>query len=182
MDNLRLGPIGQIARPVSDVGRAAELVRHRARPAAPLYLRRPGVLRLRRHAADAQRAEAAIGAGAPSVLYFRVGDIQAAYDELRSRGVEFVGAPHMIFKHPDGVEEWMAFFTRPGRAPARRHGAGLTRPLSQPGTRPIGLGVGMPPGTPGQGREQFDDPTGTGRAERLPRPGGAPVGRSSTAS
>ena len=45
-----------------------------------------------------------------SVLYFRVADIQAAHEELRRRGVEFTDAPHMIAKHPDGTEEWMAFF------------------------------------------------------------------------
>src|SRR3990172_3672295 len=45
-----------------------------------------------------------------SVLYFRVVDINAAHDKLHSRGVSFRGAPHMIFKHPDGTEEWMAFF------------------------------------------------------------------------
>ena len=45
-----------------------------------------------------------------SVLYFRVPDIQAAYDALQRRGVEFAGAPHMIYRHPDGTEEWMAFF------------------------------------------------------------------------
>jgi catechol 2,3-dioxygenase-like lactoylglutathione lyase family enzyme len=52
-------------------------------------------------------------AGQPSVLYFRVEDIHAAHGELRSRGVEFVDDPHMIFRHPSGVEEWMAFFTDP---------------------------------------------------------------------
>ena len=45
-----------------------------------------------------------------SVLYFRVADIQGAHDELRRRGVTFTDAPHMIAKHPDGTEEWMAFF------------------------------------------------------------------------
>jgi methylmalonyl-CoA/ethylmalonyl-CoA epimerase len=45
-----------------------------------------------------------------SVLYFRVADIQTAYDELQRRGVQFTDAPHMIAKHPDGTEEWMAFF------------------------------------------------------------------------
>ena len=44
-----------------------------------------------------------------SVLYFRVPEINAAYDELQARGVSFTDAPHMIFKHPDGAEEWMAF-------------------------------------------------------------------------
>ena len=45
-----------------------------------------------------------------SVLYFRVADIHRAYDELRGRGAQFTDAPHMIAKHPDGIEEWMAFF------------------------------------------------------------------------
>jgi catechol 2,3-dioxygenase-like lactoylglutathione lyase family enzyme/DNA-binding CsgD family transcriptional regulator len=48
--------------------------------------------------------------GEQNVLYFRVADINARFDELKARGVEFVDAPHMIFKHPDGTEEWMAFF------------------------------------------------------------------------
>jgi hypothetical protein len=39
-----------------------------------------------------------------------VPDINAAHDELQSRGVEFIHAPHMIVRHPDGTEEWMAFF------------------------------------------------------------------------
>jgi catechol 2,3-dioxygenase-like lactoylglutathione lyase family enzyme len=45
-----------------------------------------------------------------SVLYLRVGDIAAACEQLKSRGVEFISAPHMIHRHPDGTEEWMAFF------------------------------------------------------------------------
>jgi DNA-binding CsgD family transcriptional regulator/catechol 2,3-dioxygenase-like lactoylglutathione lyase family enzyme len=45
-----------------------------------------------------------------SVLYFRVPDIDAAHADLTARGVEFSAAPHMIFRHADGTEEWMAFF------------------------------------------------------------------------
>jgi catechol 2,3-dioxygenase-like lactoylglutathione lyase family enzyme len=65
-----------------------------------------------------------------SVLYFMVDDIAAAKAELESRGVQFTGSPHMIFRHDDtGVEEWLAFFEDgegnmlaitsrvPGRAP-----------------------------------------------------------------
>ncbi len=46
----------------------------------------------------------------PSLLYFRVPDIQSAHAALAARGVEFRGAPHLVHKHEDGVEEWMAFF------------------------------------------------------------------------
>lgn len=48
-----------------------------------------------------------------SVIYFRVDDIDAAHRELTSRGVPFEGAPHMIHRHEDGTEEWMAFFRDP---------------------------------------------------------------------
>lgn len=45
-----------------------------------------------------------------SILYFRVDNIQAAWDELGRRGVERTDEPHRIFVHEDGLEEWMAFF------------------------------------------------------------------------
>jgi hypothetical protein len=39
-----------------------------------------------------------------------VTDIRSAHAELMERGVEFLGAPHMIHRHSDGTEEWMAAF------------------------------------------------------------------------
>ena len=45
-----------------------------------------------------------------SILYFRVDDIQAAWDELGRRGAARLEAPHLIFAHDSGLEEWMAFF------------------------------------------------------------------------
>ena len=45
-----------------------------------------------------------------SILYLRVPDIHGAYNEMRERGIEFTNAPHMIHRHDDGTEEWMAFF------------------------------------------------------------------------
>jgi predicted enzyme related to lactoylglutathione lyase len=48
-----------------------------------------------------------------STLYLRVDDIAAAYSELCRRGVEFKGAPHLVHRHADGTEEWMAFFMDP---------------------------------------------------------------------
>jgi catechol 2,3-dioxygenase-like lactoylglutathione lyase family enzyme len=50
------------------------------------------------------------GGPAESILYFRVPDIHAAHASLAERGAVFVNAPHMIHKHADGTEEWMAFF------------------------------------------------------------------------
>jgi DNA-binding CsgD family transcriptional regulator/catechol 2,3-dioxygenase-like lactoylglutathione lyase family enzyme len=45
-----------------------------------------------------------------SILYLRVPDIEAAKAEMEERGVKFTHAPHMIHRHEDGTEEWMAFF------------------------------------------------------------------------
>jgi DNA-binding CsgD family transcriptional regulator/catechol 2,3-dioxygenase-like lactoylglutathione lyase family enzyme len=47
---------------------------------------------------------------ASAILYFRVGDIRLAHDALTKRGATFINAPHMIHRHADGMEEWMAFF------------------------------------------------------------------------
>lgn len=55
--------------------------------------------------------------GPESILYLKVADIAAAHRELQARGVVFVGAPHMIHKHADGPEEWMAFFNDPEGRP-----------------------------------------------------------------
>lgn len=45
-----------------------------------------------------------------SVLYFRVDDIQAGYEALKAKGVEFVSEPHIVNKTPTS-ELWMAFFS-----------------------------------------------------------------------
>lgn len=44
-----------------------------------------------------------------SVLYFKVDDIQQAHDVLKSRGAEFVDAPHVVAKM-SAFELWMCFF------------------------------------------------------------------------
>jgi len=48
--------------------------------------------------------------GPESIIYFKVGDVRSAHLELTKRGVEFLSAPHMIHRHADGTEEWMAAF------------------------------------------------------------------------
>jgi len=47
-----------------------------------------------------------------STLYFRVADINAAYETLRSRKVEFIDEPHIIARMPE-YDLWMAFFKDP---------------------------------------------------------------------
>ena len=44
------------------------------------------------------------------LLYLRVPDIAEAHATLAAKGVTFLEPPHVIHRHPDGTEEWMAFF------------------------------------------------------------------------
>jgi predicted enzyme related to lactoylglutathione lyase len=57
------------------------------------------------------------GAKPESILYLRVADIVAAHAALSARGVKFTHAPHLILRHADGTEEWMAFFEDPDGRP-----------------------------------------------------------------
>ena len=51
------------------------------------------------------------GAGrSESILYLRVPDLHATKPLLESRGVRFTHAPHVVHRHDDGTEEWLAFF------------------------------------------------------------------------
>jgi DNA-binding CsgD family transcriptional regulator/catechol 2,3-dioxygenase-like lactoylglutathione lyase family enzyme len=47
---------------------------------------------------------------AESIIYFRESDIEAEHQRLAAKGVEFTTAPHMIHRHTDGTEEWLAVF------------------------------------------------------------------------
>lgn len=112
---LALGPVGQIARTVRDIDGARVWYRD-ALGLTHLYSFGDlaffdcGGVRLFLSAGDStDRAE--------STLYFRVPDIHAAYDALRARDITFLDAPHMIHRHEDGTEEWMAFFADPEGRP-----------------------------------------------------------------
>lgn len=56
-------------------------------------------------------------AGAESVLYFAVEDIQSAWTKLESDGAKLLSAPHRIHTHDDGAEEWMGFIEDPDGRP-----------------------------------------------------------------
>ena len=107
MTATNLGPIGQIARTVKDI-KAAERFYIETLGLPHLYTFGKlaffdcGGVRLFLSEAD--------GDDGAAILYFRVGDIHAAAEELAARGAEITHAPHMIHKHPDGTEEWMCFF------------------------------------------------------------------------
>ena len=111
---LELGGIGQIARSVSDLDASTAFygevlgLRH-------LYSF-PGMAFFDLDGTRLFLTTEGEAAG-ESVLYLRVVDIAGAYEELQGRGVAFTHAPHLIHRHEDGTEEWMAFFEDPDGRP-----------------------------------------------------------------
>ena len=115
MSALRLGPIGQIARPVSDITTA---VAWYGGVLGLPHLYTFGDLAF--FDCDGTRLFLSATGGAarePSLIYFRIDDIGSAYDELRGRGVVFTDPPRLMHRHDDGTEEWMAFFADPDGHP-----------------------------------------------------------------
>jgi methylmalonyl-CoA/ethylmalonyl-CoA epimerase len=109
-ESFGLGKIGQIAMPVQDLRRAVTFYRDVLRmkflfeaPPALAFFDCDGVRLLLDKPEDKEFERHG------SILYFRVPDINAAYETLRARGVTFEGAPHIIHKTPD-YELWMCFF------------------------------------------------------------------------
>jgi methylmalonyl-CoA/ethylmalonyl-CoA epimerase len=108
-----LGPIGQIAVPVQDLDAAVAFYRDtlglpflfRAPPGLAFFdcagvrllLSIPETNEIARHS---------------SVIYFKVDDIQAAYQALCERGAPFDDEPHMIAQM-ETYDLWMAFLRDP---------------------------------------------------------------------
>lgn len=105
--DIQLGPVGQIARTVADIDAAR---RWYADVLGLTHLYSFGNLAFFDCAGLRLFLSQGEGFENNSILYFRVPDVHAAHAALAARGVEFVNAPHMIHRHADGVEEWMAFF------------------------------------------------------------------------
>ena len=106
VEDLALGAVGQIARSVNDVAAAR---RWYEEVLGLKHLYSFGDLAF--FDLDGTRLFLSEGDGASdSILYFRVPDVRTAHQALEDRGVVFTHAPHMIHRHEDGTEEWMAFF------------------------------------------------------------------------
>jgi len=111
----QLGPIGQIARSVGDIAASEKFYREvlglpHLYTFGTLAFFDCGGTRL-------MLSQEKGGAAKESVLYLRVPDIAKSHETLQARGVKFTHAPHMIHRHADGMEEWMAFFEDPDGRP-----------------------------------------------------------------
>lgn len=114
-EDLKMLAVGQVSRSVADIGEAERWYRdvlglsHLYTFDKLAFFDCGGTRLMLTEQETLQSAE--------SILYFRVADINAAYAELGRRGAELVSAPHMIHRHGDGTEEWMAFFNDPDDRP-----------------------------------------------------------------
>ena len=107
MIDVKIGTIGQIARSVKDIAAATHwygevLGLDHLYTFGNLAFFDCGGVRLFLSEGEKESSD--------SILYFRVEDIGAAQAALEARGVVFTNAAHMIHRHEDGTEEWMAFF------------------------------------------------------------------------
>ena len=105
--DIKLGALGQIARTVKDIA-AARTWYGEVLGLTHLYsfgnlaFFDCGGVRLFLSEGEGPASEA--------ILYFQVEDVRAAHAALAARGVQFTHAPHMVHRHADGQEEWMAVF------------------------------------------------------------------------
>jgi catechol 2,3-dioxygenase-like lactoylglutathione lyase family enzyme len=106
---MNLNAIGQVALDVADLDAAVEF--YGGKLGLGLIGRFPPGLAFF-DCGDVRLMVSALSGGAPSgnsVMYFSVPDIRRGHEELKSRGVEFSGEPHMVHS-ADGYELLMAFF------------------------------------------------------------------------
>ena len=111
--NPGLSQIGQISVPVSDIDRAIAFYRDTLGMRF-LFQAPPGLgffdcagVRLMLDAPAKAQAN-----NYSSVIYYKVPDLDAAFEALTAKGVRFEAKPHLIAKMPDH-ELWMAFFRDP---------------------------------------------------------------------
>jgi methylmalonyl-CoA/ethylmalonyl-CoA epimerase len=111
--SLQLGPIGQIAVPVTNIDRSVAFYRDSL--GMKFLFQVPnlaffdcGGVRLMLDLPEDK------GERRSSVIYFKVGQIEEAFQTLAARGVQFEDKPHMIARMPDH-ELWMTFFRDPDR-------------------------------------------------------------------
>jgi methylmalonyl-CoA/ethylmalonyl-CoA epimerase len=126
-DNITLGPIGQIAFSTDRLDEQVSFYRDTL--GVPFLFQVPGMAffdlgGVRLMFSDIQEGER----HPASTLYFRVSDIDLAFDQLKQNGVPFEDTPHKIADMPDH-ELWMVFFRDPEH---NLMGLMAEKPLPQP--------------------------------------------------
>jgi methylmalonyl-CoA/ethylmalonyl-CoA epimerase len=111
-DRSRLSALGQIAIPVRALAPATAFYREQL--ALPFLFEVPGMAFFDAGGIRLMLSGPEVGTVGPAgaVLYFKVGEIEAAHAELAARGVVFVQRPHRVAELADH-DLWLAFFRDP---------------------------------------------------------------------
>jgi len=107
-----LSTIGQIALTVRDSARSVAFCRDVL--GMKLLFEMPGMGFFDCNGIRLMLSGSETGETYSTIVYFKVPDIQVAYETLRGREVAFDREPHMIARMPEH-ELWMAFFRDPDR-------------------------------------------------------------------
>ena len=110
-ESFGLSAIGQILVPVRDVNQARDFYRDRL--GMRFLFEFPGMAFFDAGGVRLYLAEPeAPDFQGVATIYYRVEDLDTAYETLRGRGVAFTDAPHLV--HRDGTTQlWMAFAKDP---------------------------------------------------------------------
>jgi len=118
--DLALGTIHQISLPSSDIERSVGFYRDKLGAELIAKFDPPGLAFFDFNGVRLLLSGMASDTGSGNTaLYFRVDDIDAAYQSLSTAGIKFEGKPQMIYRDAEGTfgatgnEEWMAFFQDP---------------------------------------------------------------------
>jgi methylmalonyl-CoA/ethylmalonyl-CoA epimerase len=103
--------VGQVAVPVADLGRALSFY-HDVLGLPILFEAPPGLAFLDCGGVRLMLSRGEGGQAAAGVIYYRVPDLDAAYQTLHGRGARFVDEPHRIARLADH-ELWMVFLRDP---------------------------------------------------------------------
>jgi catechol 2,3-dioxygenase-like lactoylglutathione lyase family enzyme len=109
---LQLSVIGQIAVPVTDLERAVTFYRDTLGMKFLFQVPNLAFFDCAGIRLMLDIPEDGSGGRGSSVIYFKVDNIEGAYESLVSQGVTCEGTPHLIAKMPDH-DLWMAFFRDP---------------------------------------------------------------------
>jgi methylmalonyl-CoA/ethylmalonyl-CoA epimerase len=110
MPKLSLSQIGQVAVNVADLETAVSFYRDTL--GMKLLFQAPGLAFFDCNGVRLLLDELAGWQHPSSILYYKVDDIQKAYQFLAQEDIKFEQKPHLVAKMPDH-ELWMAFFKDP---------------------------------------------------------------------
>ena len=110
MPELSLSQIGQVAVNVANLEDAVSFYRDTL--GMKLLFQAPGLAFFDCNGVRLLLDELAGWQHPSSILYYKVDDIQKAYQILAQQDIEFKQKPHLVAKMPDH-ELWMAFFEDP---------------------------------------------------------------------